>query len=67
MEMSGESSCDALGRALLNQVLEMASRSIHVPDMICEVTDSCRRVLVLPSCERHDAVRLAEETIHRVE
>ncbi|NOZ40701.1 MAG: HDOD domain-containing protein [Planctomycetes bacterium] len=67
LEMGGESSSDAQGRPVLGQVLEMASRSINVPNMICEVINPCRRVLVLPKCDRHEAVRFAEETLRRVE
>ena len=66
LEMSGESSCEGLGRQMLGQVLEMATRLVEVPEMICEATHPCRRVLVLPNCERHEAVRVAEETIGRI-
>jgi len=67
LEISGDSSNDAQGRPLLGQLFEMASRSIEVPDMICEVNNPCRRVMVLPCCDRHEAVRLAEDTIERIE
>ena len=67
LELSGDSSDHAHGRPLLGQVLEMASRSIEVSDMICEVVNPCRRVLVLPNCDRHEAIRLAEETLRLIE
>ncbi len=66
LELSGESCGEGLGQQVLSQVLEMAVRSIEVPDKICEVTSPCSRMLVLPSCERHEAVRVAEETIQRI-
>lgn len=67
LEMSGPSSSNAKTRSVLGQVLEMASRSIKVPNMICEIANPLRRIMVLPQCDRHEAVRLAEATIERIE
>ncbi len=67
LEMSGESTSDAQARPVLGQVLERASRLLEVPEMICEVTHPCRHVWVLPNCDRHATVRLAEETLQRIE
>jgi len=67
LEMSGESAGQAGQRQVLGQVLEMACRSIQVKGMFCEVHNPCRRTLVLPGCERDEAVRLAEATIERIE
>ncbi len=65
LEISGAGSDDAQTRPLLGQMLEMALRTIDVPEMLHEATSSCRRVLVLPGCDRHEAVRFAEETLSR--
>lgn len=67
LEMSGDSCDEGLGRQVLGQVLEVATRSIEVPEKICEVTSPCRHMLVLPNYERHEVVRLAEEAIRRIE
>jgi len=63
MELRG----DVQGRAVLEQVTQRALRSIEVANRICEVTPPCRYVLVLPNCDRHQAVRLAEETLARID
>ena len=67
LEIGGESSCAGLGRQMLGQVLDLASRPIQVVDMICVEQSPCRRLLVLPKCDRHAAVRLAEETLARID
>ena len=67
LEISGESCVAGLGRQMLGQVLDLASRSIDVPDLICDEHSPCRRVLVLPHCDRHAAVDLAEETLSRID
>ncbi|MEM8944251.1 MAG: HDOD domain-containing protein [Planctomycetota bacterium] len=67
LELGGESANDAQGRPMLAQVLELASRTINVPDMICETSNACRRVFVLPARDRHEAVQLSEETLSRIE
>lgn len=66
-ELTGDSSVDAESRPTLGQMLELASRQIEVPDMIREDVHTCRRVFVLPGCDRHEAVRFAEEVLTRVE
>ena len=67
LEIGGESSCAGLGRQMLGQVLDLASRSIEVADMIVDEQTPCRRALVLPKCDRHAAVRFAEETLTRID
>jgi GGDEF domain-containing protein len=54
---------NALDRQVLGQMLEAACRSIEVPEMLCELLSPYCRVLVLPACERREAVRLAEQTL----
>ncbi len=66
-EMSGPSSSDVQRRPILSQILKVASKQIEVADMIRDEFRSCRHVLVLPGCDRHEAVRLAEETLSRIE
>ncbi len=67
LEMSGESCGEGLGQQVLAQVFDKAIRSVEVPDLICEVPNPCRRALVLPNCDRHAAVRHAEEAVTRIE
>ena len=67
LEMSGESCGEGLGQQVLAQVFEKAVRSVEVPDLICEAASPCRRDLVLPNCDRHAAVRHAEEAVTRIE
>ncbi len=66
-DMSGPSSDDIQRRPILGQILKVASKQIEVADMIRDEFRSCRHVLVLPGCDRHEAVRLAEETLTRIE
>lgn len=67
LEMSGQSSGDAQKRQILGQVLEVAAKQIDVPDMVRDASRLLRHVLVLPGLDRHAVVRLAEETIGRIE
>lgn len=67
IELGGDSSRDTRRRPMLGQILTVATRPIELPDMICESPIPCRRVLVLPGCDRHDAVRLGEQTIERID
>jgi len=67
LEISGASSSEAQGRQLLGQMVEVACRQIDVPEVFFEAANLCRRMLVLPNCDRHEAVRYAEETIRQIE
>ena len=66
-EVIGKSSAEAQTRPILGQVLEAATRKIVVPEMVGESLHLHCRAFVLPDCDRHEAVRFAEETISRIE
>ncbi|MGI9427057.1 MAG: HDOD domain-containing protein [Bythopirellula sp.] len=51
---------------ILDQVLDVGARTIQVADMLCDASTPCRRIFVLPSCDRHEAVRFAEAILQQV-
>ncbi len=67
LEISGASCAEAHGQRLLGQILEVACRSVDVPNLFFEAASPCRRTLVLPNCDRHEAVRYAEEILSQIE
>ncbi|NOY42327.1 MAG: HDOD domain-containing protein [Planctomycetes bacterium] len=52
---------------LISHVLDVACREVDCEGMTVEVLAPCRRAIVLPGCERQEAVRHSQSTIQVVE
>jgi len=65
--VGGENTEEALSEPLLAHLIDAACREEEVEDMIEEAYAPCCRALVMPHCERQEAVRHAHAIVNRIE